>query len=250
MHQPFVGHAQGNEFMIKKYIIIIFSLSILTISYNKADDKRKGKIELQNSEIEDLLDRLEPIEDSILNIHLSYDEYLNDSCVVMTIVQNHFEPEDSQRLLNKIKFKGIDVFVHKTHEDRAFFVPDSYLGVVVLQRTNGTNRFYKMEILSKMFKAGIPHKFWNAGNELLCSRGYISPAGNAVYFLSQLFKSAKENGGRPGIYDAAFLLDRYKSEFGMLEIPQFVQKTIFPMVLFLGYIIGKNKKFIDAPPPL
>jgi hypothetical protein len=52
------------------------------------------------------------------------------------------------------------------------------------------------------------------------------------------------------MYDAAFLLDRYKSEFGMLEIPAFVQKTIFPVILFLGNLAGKNKKFAGAPPPL
>ncbi len=101
-----------------------------------------------------------------------------------------------------------------------------------------------------LFKAGVPHKFWNAGSDLLHCTGYISPAGNAVYFLTQLFKSSNENGGRPGIFDAAFLLDRYKSEYGILEIPQFVQKVVFPIVLLVGRIIGKFNKFKDAPPPM
>jgi hypothetical protein len=98
-----------------------------------------------------------------------------------------------------------------------------------------------------MFKAGTPHKFWNAGNEVLRCSGYVSPPENFVYFITQLFKSSNENGGRPGMYDAAFLLNRYQSEFGMLEIPAFVQKVIFPVVLFFGKLSGKNKKFIDAP---
>ena len=98
-----------------------------------------------------------------------------------------------------------------------------------------------------MFKAGTPHKFWNAGNEVLRCSGYVSPPENFVYFITQLFKSSNENGGRPGMYDAAFLLKRYQSEFGMLEIPAFVQKVIFPVVLFFGKLSGKNKKFIDAP---
>ncbi len=59
-----------------------------------------------------------------------------------------------------------------------------------------------------------------------------------------------ENGGRPGMYDAAYLLDRYKTEFSMLEIPTFVQKLIFPVVLSLGNLRGKQKKFMDAPDPL
>ncbi len=53
-----------------------------------------------------------------------------------------------------------------------------------------------------------------------------------------------ENGGRPGIYDAAYLLGRYKTEFRMLEIPTFVQKLIFPVILFLGSIRGKRKNLL------
>jgi quercetin dioxygenase-like cupin family protein len=101
-----------------------------------------------------------------------------------------------------------------------------------------------------LFKAGIPHKFRNAGSDTLHCSGYISPPGNAVYFLSELFKTSNENGGRPGIFDVAFLLHRYRSEFGMLEIPQFVQKAIFPIVLVVGKIFGKFDKYKDAPPPM
>ena len=101
-----------------------------------------------------------------------------------------------------------------------------------------------------LFKAGVPHKFWNAGNETLRLSGYVSPANNMVYFLSQVYRSMNENGGRPGMYDAAYLLGRYKTEFRMLEIPAFVQKLIFPVILFFGKLRGKKKKFVDAPDPL
>ena len=80
-----------------------------------------------------------------------------------------------------------------------------------------------------LFKAGVPHKFWNAGTDLLRCIAFISPPDHAVQFLTALFKSSNENGGRPSIYDTAFLLTRYKSEFAMLEIPPFVQKRIFPL---------------------
>ena len=100
-----------------------------------------------------------------------------------------------------------------------------------------------------LFKAGTPHKFWNAGTDVLHCKGYVSPPENLVYFLCQLYRSVNENGGKPRLYDAAFLLNRYKSEFGMLEIPAFVQKTIFPLVLFFGNLLGKNRKFRDAPLP-
>ena len=95
----------------------------------------------------------------------------------------------------------------------------------------------------------MPHKFWNAGSEPLIGKGYITPADNIVYFLSEIYKSSNENGGRPGLYDSAFLLNRYKSEFAMLEIPGFVQKILFPVVLFFGNLFGKQRKFADAPAP-
>jgi mannose-6-phosphate isomerase-like protein (cupin superfamily) len=100
-----------------------------------------------------------------------------------------------------------------------------------------------------LFRAGVPHKFWNSGDGVLVCKGYISPADNIVYFLSTVYRSVNENGGRPGMYDMAFLLNRYKSEFGMLEIPWFVRKMILPVVLWWGNLRGKNKKFQDAPEP-
>ena len=36
----------------------------------------------------------------------------------------------------------------------------------------------------------------------------------------------------------------------MHEIPAFVQKFIFPIVLFFGKLAGKHKKFDNAPIPL
>jgi hypothetical protein len=101
------------------------------------------------------------------------------------------------------------------------------------------------------FHAGVAHKFWNAGDEPLVCTAWVMPPHNMEYFLSQIFRSTKENGGkRPGNYDAAFLLTRYKSEFDMLEIPSFVKKVIFPITLFLGKLTGKHKKFKDAPEPV
>jgi mannose-6-phosphate isomerase-like protein (cupin superfamily) len=96
-------------------------------------------------------------------------------------------------------------------------------------------------------KAGIPHKFWNAGDDLLRCKGYVTPPDNFVYFITELYKSIHANKGRPGLFDGAFLLTHFKSEFGMHEIPGFVQKFIFPVVLLFGKLTGKNRKFGNAP---
>lgn len=122
-------------------------------------------------------------------------------------------------------------------------------GKIGYQELKGENK-YAGPGETVLFKAGVPHKFWNAGKEPLRLSGYASPANNIAYFLSQIYRSMNENGGRPGMYDAAYLLRRYKTEFRMLEIPTFVQKLLFPVILFFGSLGGKKKKFIDAPDPL
>lgn len=131
-------------------------------------------------------------------------------------------------------------------QDECITVVSGKMGYQVL----GEEKKYAVAGDTVMFKAGVAHKFWNAGNEPLIGKGYVTPADNIVYFLSEIYKSANENGGRPGLYDSAFLINRYKSEFGMLEIPGFVQKLLFPIVLFFGNLTGKNKKFANAPHPI
>jgi uncharacterized cupin superfamily protein len=100
------------------------------------------------------------------------------------------------------------------------------------------------------FKAGDPHKFWNAGETDLKCSGYIEPADNIEYFLGALYDSLKRNGGRPDPFDAAFLMTRYRSEFGMLEIPAVVQRLLFPLQVVLGRLLGKYRRYHDSPEPV
>ena len=98
------------------------------------------------------------------------------------------------------------------------------------------------------FKRGVPHRFWNPGQEILICRGWASPANNMEYFLTEIYKSTSRNGGtRPSAFDGAFLQTKYKTEFDMVEIPAFVKKVIFPVILLLGKLAGKHKKFEGAP---
>lgn len=100
------------------------------------------------------------------------------------------------------------------------------------------------------FYRGTPHKFWNAGKDILKCEGWITPPHSIVYFLGEIYKSMNENGGRPGAFDAAYLLNRYKSEYDMYDIPGFVKKVIFPVSLFFGKLQGKHKKYAGAPEPV
>ena len=81
--------------------------------------------------------------------------------------------------------------------------------------------------------------------------GWVKPPHNLEYFLTALFDATRRNGrGRPGLYDAAFLMTRYRSEFGNRAVPAPVQTLVFPLVVLLGRILGRYDHFRGAPTPL
>ena len=102
-----------------------------------------------------------------------------------------------------------------------------------------------------IFKPGEAHKFWNAGEEDLRCTGFVQPADNVEFFLTALFESQRRHGGgRPDPFDAAFLVTRYRSEYSMLEIPAPVQKILFPVQFLRGRLLGKYRKYAEAPAPV
>jgi quercetin dioxygenase-like cupin family protein len=141
---------------------------------------------------------------------------------------------------------GPPMHVHYLQEE-AFAVRRGLLGY---QLSGGPLRFAGPGE-AVVFRAGEPHRFWNAGGEDLLCAGSIEPAHNAEYFLAALFESQKRSGGsRPDLLDAAFLARRYRGEFGLLEIPAPVQRFVFPALVALGTLLGRYKKYADAPEPV
>jgi mannose-6-phosphate isomerase-like protein (cupin superfamily) len=104
---------------------------------------------------------------------------------------------------------------------------------------------------SVTFRRGEVHRFWAEGDEPLECEGWVGPPENFEFFLTRLFASIERSGGRrPGLYDAAFLLTRYRAEFGMTEIPRPVQRVLFPVVLAVGRLLGWHRRYADAPEPV
>lgn len=101
------------------------------------------------------------------------------------------------------------------------------------------------------FYRGVAHRFWNAGEDVLICKGWVTPAHNLVYFLTRIYESTKANGShRPSTFDGAYLQMKYRSEFDLVEIPDFVKKVMFPVVVAFGKLFGKHRKFADAPPAI
>ena len=90
-----------------------------------------------------------------------------------------------------------------------------------------------------VWPAGTAHKWWNAGDDELHMTGWCRPPDNVEFFLKTLFASTKANGARPGLFDAAFLITRYRTEFAMLELPAVIRRVVLPVVYLLGTLLGK-----------
>ncbi|MFM9950660.1 MAG: cupin domain-containing protein [Saprospiraceae bacterium] len=104
---------------------------------------------------------------------------------------------------------------------------------------------------SVTFKRGVPHRFWNAGEEELHITGWINPAENVAFFLSTLYDALNRGEDkRPELFDGAYLTCRYRNEFDTPEIPGFVKKVIMPIIYFIGLVTGKYRKFDHAPQPI
>lgn len=100
------------------------------------------------------------------------------------------------------------------------------------------------------FAPGVEHRFWNAGDEPLRLAGEVFPALNFEYFISAVYDSMRDHRGRPGPFDAAFLLTRYRTEFAMTAIPPFVRRFILPIQAAVGRLLGRYERFADAPEPV
>ncbi len=112
-----------------------------------------------------------------------------------------------------------------------------------------TKEFSLAEGETYVFQAGEAHRFWNEGAGVLRYAGHVKPSNNYEYFIRHVCLSANEaNDDKPGAFDAAYLLTKYKSEMDMLVIPAPVKKIVFPVLLVVGRLLGKFKKYADAPP--
>lgn len=101
------------------------------------------------------------------------------------------------------------------------------------------------------FRPGVAHRFRAGEDEELRCRGQIRPPHNIEFFLGEIFASTKRNGGRrPGPFDSAWLLTRYRSEFDLAEIPAPVKRTLLPLIARVGTAFGMARRFAGAPEPV
>ena len=92
------------------------------------------------------------------------------------------------------------------------------------------------------FAAGSRHRWWNAGDDLLEFSGNAIPAVDLDRFLQGVFAvlNASPNG-RPSIFYLAHVLWRHRNTQLIATPPQAIQRIVFPVILFIGRVLGKYR---------
>jgi mannose-6-phosphate isomerase-like protein (cupin superfamily) len=163
----------------------------------------------------------------------------------LTFLEHHKEVDGDKLIVENYVAPGVGPVMH-THwlQDECLTVVKGKIGYQV----HGQPEQFADEGETVLFERGTPHRFWNAGEDILHCKGYIKPANSIVFFLSSIFEAQNKVGkAQPEKFDAAFLMTKYKSEFDLPEIPAFVKKTIIPMTYHIGRLLGKYKHFKNAP---
>ena len=90
--------------------------------------------------------------------------------------------------------------------------------------------------------AGIPHRWWNAGDDLLEFSGQVVPAMDLDRYLQAVFAvlNASSNG-RPSIFHFAHVLWRHRDTQLLSVPPPAIQRIVLPVLLFIGRILGKYR---------
>ena len=138
---------------------------------------------------------------------------------------------------------GPPMHVHPT-QDESLIVLDGKIAYVVA----GREPQFAGPGETVTFPRGVAHRFWNAGDDVLRCEGNISPPLGFEYFMTALYSSTAEHGGkRPGLFDLAFLLHHFESENAMVGLPAPLRKGVLPVLRTIGKLTGRYEKYRDAP---
>jgi len=90
--------------------------------------------------------------------------------------------------------------------------------------------------------AGVVHKWWNAGDDLLELSGRAIPAGDLDRYLQAIFSVLNASpSGRPSIFYIAHVAWRHRHTQALAMPPRALQRVIFPLILVVGRVLGRYR---------
>lgn len=92
------------------------------------------------------------------------------------------------------------------------------------------------------FPKGSAHRWWNDGDKELVFRGVATPMIDLDRYLQALFEVINAGpSGRPPLFYIAHVLYRHRKTQLALVMPRVLQQVFFPMIVFLGAVLGKYR---------
>jgi quercetin dioxygenase-like cupin family protein len=172
------------------------------------------------------------------------------NCVGEKIVFQRIEetPEGDRLLGESFCEPGCGPVMH-THfkQDEGLTVLSGKMGYQLLGEKPG----YALPGETVVFKRGTPHRFWAEGEAPLHCKAWITPINTILFYLTAIYAAQNKSGsGRPELFDGAYLMKRYASEYDLVDMPILVKRIIIPATYLLGKLLGKYKHFADAPEPV
>ena len=129
---------------------------------------------------------------------------------------------------------GPPLHVH-FHENEEGIVKAGTLGAQI-----GKDKFVVPAGGTVVLPAGRPHRWWNAGDDLLEFSGHVVPV-DLDRYLQAVFAVLNASNGRPPIFYLAHVLWRHRDTQLLSIPPPPIQRILLPVVLIIGRILGKYK---------
>ena len=90
--------------------------------------------------------------------------------------------------------------------------------------------------------AGLPHRWWNDGDEPLAFGGVTRPLVDLDVYLQAAFEVLNSGpAGRPPLFYMAHLAWRHRRTQAVLFAPLWLQRVFLPVVVSLGRILGRYR---------
>ena len=129
---------------------------------------------------------------------------------------------------------GPPLHVH-FHEHEQGIVKAGTLGAQI-----GTDKFVVPAGGTVVLPAGRPHRWWNAGDDLLEFSGHVVPV-DLDRYLQAVFAVLNASNGRPPIFYLAHVLWRHRDTQLLSIPPPAIQRILLPVVLIIGRSLGKYR---------
>jgi mannose-6-phosphate isomerase-like protein (cupin superfamily) len=89
---------------------------------------------------------------------------------------------------------------------------------------------------------GVPHRWWNAGDEPLVFDGIAKPVVDLDVYLGAVFEVLNSGpANRPPVFYMAHLAWRHRKTQAVLFAPRWLQAIVVPVIVLVGMVLGRYR---------